>query len=145
MKQNLGDNIYNGQAYHVSFDVRNTTAQARMIQMRLQNLDGSRFKICNFVVPADSNRLTFTMRYSTSAWWKDIEFWTRPMDADGIPLYVDNIDVQYKPDLSVTSKQCISPSSNEDIPIPSETELVNSDTPFSLAVKSDSFGYLDPI
>ncbi len=129
MFQDMGYPGPNGAPLELTLELGNTSAAAKDVRVMVHDGTFSDVLFCAFTVPAGQALDTFTVRGKTVLPWPDIRVEILPQTFDGQPaLQVDNVNLQYKPSLSVSSTECLAAA------LPDNTNLVqNGDFPTDTA------------
>ena len=93
----------------VSLQLGNTSSTDKSVNLLVANFDGTGDFFCVFNVPANTPLQTYTVRGRISAAaHPDLRLFVD--DANQPNLLVDNVSLQYRPSLSLTSTQCLPPA-----------------------------------
>ena len=117
-----GNSIYQAMNYktgtqfplEAKVDLANTSASEKSVQILLHNPTWTEYFNCFFTIPGNTPYLqTYTVRGKTTVAWDNIFFEVYDITHNGNgQLWMDNVNVQYKPALSITGQECIDPDPN---------------------------------
>jgi secreted trypsin-like serine protease len=96
-----------GAPLELTFDLENASGVTKELQILVHSSDWTDLFGCNLTIPGNTSATTFTMRGKTNAPWSKVGLSISLVTADSIGLLrLDNVDLQYKPSLSVTGTEC---------------------------------------
>ncbi|MDX2137556.1 MAG: DUF5011 domain-containing protein, partial [Chloroflexota bacterium] len=90
-------------------DLGNSSNEAKQLSVILRDTVSGQQVVCPFVVPPNTPLTRYAMRARTPAAWSHPEFRLSLEDLNVQSLLVDNILLQYKPALAVTTTECQTP------------------------------------
>ena len=97
-----------GAPLELSFDLGNSSAVSKSVQLILRDPDWSTARVCAFTLPPDTPLQSYTMRTLTGSLWNSayVQLWLSSPDGQ-MALRSDNFSLQYKPALSISSTECL--------------------------------------
>jgi subtilisin family serine protease len=108
--QNLGYPIQSGKPLQVTLDLGNSSASSKQIRVQLRDTATTSNFYCNFTLPANTPLGTYTVQGLTPAVWSNIRVVLVDLTANGqAATRIDNVNVQYKPSLSISNVVCTPP------------------------------------
>jgi hypothetical protein len=98
-----------------SFQLGNTSTVRKRISVLLHDEDFSDLSVCTFWLPPSSPRQTYVMRAHTTESWSNatISFYAATAGSDGGHYQIDDVRLQYVPQLDDDVTDCIDPNAPE--------------------------------
>jgi YVTN family beta-propeller protein len=127
-----------------AFSLGNSSTAPKTITVQVANSDLTDAQSCTFVVPAGAALAGYRMQLKTSQPWTSaaIFVYADTAGSDGGFNRLDNLSLEYKPALSVSSTACIPPPAPQPAHVCDSTIVANHYVP----VASTTYGYvrIDP-
>ena len=93
-----------------SVDLANPNPTTKTVYFMVRDSGLVETYFCSFKVPPNAPMRTYTMRFKVSLLdWNIIRVDLSPTSVGDNGIHVDNVNLQYKPSLSITTKVCIDP------------------------------------
>ena len=100
----------------LSLQLGNSSAAAKSITVFLSTPSWSEIRSCSFTIPAGAPLQAYTMQTTTAGAWSGIALSIALNSADGLmALRADDLNLQYKPALSVSGTNCVAPAANANV------------------------------
>jgi predicted outer membrane repeat protein len=93
----------------LNLDLGNSSNEAKQLSVIVRDVATGQQVVCPFVVPPNTPLTRYAMRARTPAAWSQPEFRLSLEDLNVQSLLVDNILLQYKPSLIVSTTECQTP------------------------------------
>jgi len=99
-----------GYSYELTMQMGNSSGTAKTVSVRVRSSDWSQQYTCNFTIGAGFPMQNYTLRFNPTTTFNSPMVFQTFVTSGGtsMALRVDNINLQYKPSLNVSSSECIS-------------------------------------
>ena len=137
--QDMGYSVPTNKSFEITVKLGNSSGVVKRphIFMRDSNSWNDYFS-CQFTIQPYTPLQTYTIRGRTNTNWNNIHIEVWPDPPDGVPdVTMDDVSVMYRPDLNVSTTQCIAPTQSTPTPAPTNTPLPTS-TPMPTATPQPS-------
>ena len=128
--------LRSGLPMESTIDVENPENVTKTVRLIVRDSDLTQNLQCVFTIPPNAPMRTYTLRFVTNTDWEIIRFDVRPdVNADPEGLLFDNMNLQYRPSLSISGKECIHPTVP---PLPPEDTNLVYNPSFNLGANGDA-------